>query len=197
MDEEDDPENLHFTVAQAYDMISEFGSATSSPRWRQIWRMKGPLSGNLLIWQLRHECILTSEVLFRRNVAPTPRCFRCEQMCETNLHAIRDCEYSHKIWKRIVKNKNWGTFFGIKDAKEWVDWNLSPKVADDQMENDWDLHFREATKRIWFWRNHTLHNPNRRPPPPNMVVEEINRRMQAIRAAMATEERSREMNDHG
>lgn len=68
-----------FTVASAYKMqLPEMDRRIYVP-WRNIWKLKGPLRDNLLLWQARLCRLPTSDLLHSRHIRNTPTCGVCHQ----------------------------------------------------------------------------------------------------------------------
>ncbi|KAL3533888.1 hypothetical protein ACH5RR_007409 [Cinchona calisaya] len=117
-----------FSVKSAYGrlMENEDPVPTSS-----IWKGKGPNRANYLIWLVRHDKLMTSNLKLRMNLVQEDACPICQHTSETTIHAIRDCPWAHQALSNDLGRAG---------------------------QLNWDLTFRTAVNHIWTWRNKAIHS---------------------------------------
>lgn len=80
----------------------------------------------------------------------------CDEMEETNLHAVWDCVEAKKVWKHFVPPHLEHKFHSLP-LKEWVLWNLSSVMLHNVFE-EWRNRFAVICWPIWRWRNEVIFN---------------------------------------
>lgn len=80
-----------FTTKSAYELLMQAIPQLEPFPWEIIWRFQGPSRGSLLLWQITHDRLKTTSLLFDRHVMNDPSCLICGAVLEDTLHAIRDC----------------------------------------------------------------------------------------------------------
>ncbi|KAL2936256.1 hypothetical protein RDABS01_006694, partial [Bienertia sinuspersici] len=109
-----------FRVRDAYRMAIMEDRASSSngadPIWNKIWKLKVPPKVRLFVWRacwdiLPHNCNLA-----KRRVKAERGCVRCG-MEEDNLHILRDCCWTKKIWEG--KRASWCKL-EASSFREWL-----------------------------------------------------------------------------
>ena len=96
---------------------------------------------------VRHKRLMTNEAKVRRNIAQDDSCPRCNNQCETALHALRDCPWVKTICMQIVKSELWPQFFSL-DLKDWIDWNIATEDIGRLTTNHL---FNESLRSCWRW----------------------------------------------
>lgn len=128
--------------------------------WERIWKTKGPLRFNLLLWTATHDRLPIAEFFFKCHCAPTPNCSMCVSPLETSIHALRDYNWCNKVWEGLPRKSGLWDFFTKDSIGSWMDYNLDGKNVRKYSRLEWKVIFKEGMNRIWYWRNHHLYDSN-------------------------------------
>lgn len=77
-----------FSVKTAYELKAGRLSEGQWAGWKWIWRFRFQQRVKVLLWMLAHERILTNFIRWRRGIAYTSDCWRCNGESEDALHVI-------------------------------------------------------------------------------------------------------------
>lgn len=92
------PSSQRFSVKSAHFLQAGW---TMLPRWRvwdRIWHLNVQERIRFFMWKLSHARLLLNEACWRRGLAQSPSCSRCDGGIEDCLHILRDCEDSVVVW---------------------------------------------------------------------------------------------------
>lgn len=142
--------------------------------------MKGPLSGNLLLWQLKHRKILTLMTLQRRGLPVNTICPICKQADETIEHTFRDCKWIKRVLCDIIPACLQREFFDQRSRDVWVDWCLKQPPQHRLGARICKYQFREGVKMVWFWRNAIYHGNQEAIPPKHLLTARIKKETEGI-----------------
>lgn len=70
--------------------------------WKRIWKWSGPQWVCTFLWLAAKGKLLTNFQRFKRHLAPSSFCCRCNNSNETSLHALRDCPEAVKVWRDVL-----------------------------------------------------------------------------------------------
>ncbi|GAY52543.1 hypothetical protein CUMW_142650, partial [Citrus unshiu] len=144
----------NFTVQSAYQVLTNFCPTEDCQDWQHVWKWKGPQSVRIFLWLLCHDRLKTGCELARRHLDVEAVCGRCHANVENSLHAIRDCDYSRGVWRKLVPALRQHNFFSYP-LRQWIMTNLRRRVC-DMGSLFWPIMFGIAAWRIWHWRNQKL-----------------------------------------
>lgn len=66
-------------------------SWTETWRWEEIWKLPVPPKIRMFLWRACNGILPNKVELFRRRIADSPFCSRCESGVETNVHGLFEC----------------------------------------------------------------------------------------------------------
>lgn len=92
----------NFTVASAYEELTNPDNLPHDPAWSRLWSMKGPSRLNFLLWQVYRQLLPTAYFLHRRHMQQDGSCSICQHQLEDTLHALRNCHWARAIWEQLV-----------------------------------------------------------------------------------------------
>lgn len=69
--------------------------------WDLIWNLKSLPRVKTVLWITAHGRLGTSLNYAKRGIVPTATCQRCHQGDESIIHALRDCNFSKKVWQEF------------------------------------------------------------------------------------------------
>ncbi|KAL9457054.1 hypothetical protein AB3S75_006148 [Citrus x aurantiifolia] len=124
--------------------------------WKLAWSWKGPQRVKVFIWQALHSRLKTNYELASRGIAMDAACDRCGFVREDTLHVLSDCPYSMEIWKRLLINGTYQSFF-LDGLTDWLVSNLHTASSHGDTQG-WSLTFGVGIWRLWFWRNKLMFN---------------------------------------
>lgn len=157
--------------------ISEDGT------WRLIWSIKGPLRGNLLLWQICRDALPTAGLLKDRHIIADDACFICGTRPETTLHAIRNCPGTLAAWKEVIHRQHWNLFVSSHETPTWLEHCLKINMYKHDTIEFWRFLFREIVLSTWFWRNREFNHDELHRPPRRVFISEAIRRARELRLA--------------
>lgn len=83
--------------------LEQYGDDT----WQEIWRLDAPERCRNFLWLLYHDIILTNLSKNGKGLGGAA-CNLCGDVCETMMHAVRDCANFLHIWHGIVPSEIMG-----------------------------------------------------------------------------------------
>ncbi|XVF36716.1 hypothetical protein REPUB_Repub19eG0082000 [Reevesia pubescens] len=116
--------NGDFSVSSAYGILLERG--VCSTLWQLIWKSNLPPRIRHFLWLSGHNRLLTKENCFRRTLAASACCPRCDAPIENILHVLRDCRFSQDVWKTWLHGFRLDTFNSLS-LSDWLSQNLMSK----------------------------------------------------------------------
>lgn len=98
--------------------------------WKKPWKMRGPVRGSLLLWQVvRNRVKTTKELLWLRIIVDSPKCDICGGVLDNTLHALRDCPPAKGIWTKLLGRTHCLDFWEKDIPEEWVRQNLNAEIG--------------------------------------------------------------------
>lgn len=102
-----------YIVGRAYRKLSSHTSTESWAGWKLIWQLRVQQRIRTFLWLLSHGKLLSYFNRWRRSMASSPRSTLCLEEEETNLHAVRDCPKTRKVWLHFIKPNLLHKFFSF------------------------------------------------------------------------------------
>ncbi|XP_057422473.1 uncharacterized protein LOC130716276 [Lotus japonicus] len=87
--------------------------------WSWIWRLKIPLKCMMLIWLALQDALPTNFWRFKRGMASSAACVRCNGGEETVLHCLRDCPAAWRVWILMGFDTSDTRFYNM-DCQRWL-----------------------------------------------------------------------------
>lgn len=96
-----------YTVKSGY-WLGRLGAANAHPNaplnacdrlWPKIWNLDCPPKMRHFLWRACKGSLATNQVRFRRHIAQSPLCGRCQEEPETICHALVDCRMNKVVWE--------------------------------------------------------------------------------------------------
>lgn len=80
-----------------------------SAPYKQIWQSKAPPQISFFAWEAARECILTIDMLKRKGITLTKRCYLCKAAEEFCNHILLTCPAVYNIWSTVygLMGLNW------------------------------------------------------------------------------------------
>lgn len=89
-------------------------------------------------------------------MAESPACHLCQEQEETNLHLVRDCQESKKIWNFFVPPQLQPKFYSLP-LRDWILWNIT-SIRSGVLSRKWKMKLPIVCWNIWKWRNALIFN---------------------------------------
>lgn len=103
-----------YMVRSAYHLAKDVwsretggGSSTSSSMtnmWKHIWKIRGPRTVKMFLWQACNDILPTKENLFKRKITEDPLCPICRLEVETVGHILWSFSSARDVWTECDKN---------------------------------------------------------------------------------------------
>ena len=132
----------HVTIKSAFDLIDGHRWDEDHPKWKVVWKWRGPEKVKTFLWLVMNDKLLTNMEHVRRHMTNIVMRGRCHVDSEIALHVLRDCPFSTQIWLGLVPQERWLEFFSFS-LQDWLCWNLSNYSSYDLSLN-WSLIFGVA-----------------------------------------------------
>lgn len=90
--------------------------------WNRVWSLKGPPKIKHFLWRASKNTLPVNDVRFKRHMADSPLCSRCNVSSETICHALLDCQHSSWVWNtRMYANiLTAAPRFSFGDCLTWI-----------------------------------------------------------------------------
>nr|KYP52893.1 Putative ribonuclease H protein At1g65750 family [Cajanus cajan] len=150
-----------FTIKSAYASIR---ARTASPHYnlyKLIWN----------ILRVSHESLSTNSWRLARGLTNNDGCPICYKACETCIHLLRDCDFTHVIWQRLHATSHIEEFYDLT-LQEWLKFNLSCT------NKAWVCTFAIGLDAIWKARNSLVFSQSSTTP--NQAVCEVTGRVREL-----------------
>lgn len=122
--------------------------------WRKIWKFKVPERVKIFMWQVTHQRLPTKMITSKWRDGSTT-CESCHRVPEDQLHALRDCEWTRRLWQKLVSRTRQAAFFGV-NWETWLKRNIFQKKGNED-EGCWPELFTVTCWHLWRWRNMQVH----------------------------------------
>lgn len=143
-----------FTRKSAHKLLQTEPEPTMQHfEWRVIWNFRGPTRGSMLLWQLAHDRLKMKSLLWERQVCESARCDLCNAMCESSIHAIRDCQTTRNVWGVLLSRPSLEAFWTKMDVKAWILLNVHGGNSLQQANQHWKYSFSLSGMRCWRYGN--------------------------------------------
>lgn len=117
-----------FTIRSAYEALNKAVIPLTNQIWRHVWTLKIPQRCKTFLWTCLHGCLLTNVARWERGLTESNCCSLCEEVPESNLHALRDCRNCSLVWVDLLPQQDLRVFMSIADIHQWVAWTLKRKT---------------------------------------------------------------------
>lgn len=134
----------HFPMRSFIIFMEQRGLAYCKP--------PAPQRGKTFLWLLRQNRLLTTEIRVKKEMTRDDNCARCDVLAKTALHAIRDCPYAAGIWKSLVSQNVWHSYFS-SSLDDWLNGNLSNCYGFMVTYGGWQTLFSIVSWLIWKHKN--------------------------------------------
>ncbi|CAN1153627.1 Putative ribonuclease H protein At1g65750 [Linum perenne] len=91
-----------FSVRSAFQLLSDYSSASADTIWPTIWRWHGPNKVKHFLWIASHNRLLTNEEKGRRHLTNQVFCPRCSSVSESISHVLLDCQFAVQVWAKVL-----------------------------------------------------------------------------------------------
>jgi hypothetical protein len=147
----------HYSVASAYDLLTDVANVTADATWKKIWSLQIPERIRSFIWLLKHGRLLTN---FRKSKMSlgSPFCSFCGDVIETELHVLRDCPSCMNVWLNIVHDNSREAFFN-SNLQQWLTMNITGQIVGIDAAT-WNIYWAVACHSLWTWRNKEIYDDN-------------------------------------
>ncbi|KAJ1395940.1 Reverse transcriptase zinc-binding domain [Sesbania bispinosa] len=143
-------QNGIFSTKSAYSVITEKSSSNSN-LWKVIWKNDLPQRVRCFLWLLAKGGLATNSFIFKRKIAPSDCCSRCNLSPETVIHVMRDCPKAQAIWNLLRATPSDPSFF-TQQVYDWFINNLKDN-SDSHFQVPWNVVFAITLWAIWQDRN--------------------------------------------
>ena len=92
----------HFTIKYAFDLVDGHRWDEDHPKWKVVWKWRGPERVNSFLWLVMNDKLLTNMERVRRHMTDIAMCGRYHVDSEVVLHVLRDYHFSTQIWLGLV-----------------------------------------------------------------------------------------------
>ncbi|CAL1398112.1 unnamed protein product [Linum trigynum] len=143
-----------FRLKSAYKVVVEWlqneeedgANPTSPPKWKEIWKWKGPNRIVHFLWLVAHDRLLTNVERKRRKLTTDDRCCFCNAGPENAEHVVKNCPRAKQVWNIL----------GIKDdyltvAFPFADWLVKRLHSEKD-----GLLFGMTAWYLWKQRNESI-----------------------------------------
>lgn len=117
-----------------------------------------PSRASFTFWSVLHDALPTAHFLWRRRITASPLCQRCSLHDETQLHVLRDCVFTRRIWLLILDTRCFGSFLADNDITSWISSNLRPPWHFSTFSSLWPYVFRQIVHDIWCNHKARIYN---------------------------------------
>ncbi|CAL1380726.1 unnamed protein product [Linum trigynum] len=140
-----------FNTSSAYLAGSPDQSNQNHMDWRKIWRLQCPERVRWFTWLAAKGRLSTNSVRQFRHLTTDDKCPLCSDTVETNLHCLRDCTVSRKIWEKMIAAQDQARFFSLEQTS-WFRMNLKGVFGGTDAEV-WPSRFALTCWYVWKYRN--------------------------------------------
>ncbi|CAL1384036.1 unnamed protein product [Linum trigynum] len=140
-----------FSAKSAFQTYFAEAAPQDSAFWRRIWKLHCPERVRFFVWLATKEKLSTNSRRKIRHLTLDDKCPICKHTAETNVHCLRDCTPTRKIWEDLVPPHEHNTFFAA-DHTSWFQMNLNMGDSGERHE-DWPSFFALVCWYIWKYRN--------------------------------------------
>ncbi|CAO2837557.1 unnamed protein product [Amaranthus hypochondriacus] len=77
-------------------------SSVQRKLWNKVWNVDGPPKLKHFMWRACKNTLPVNEVRYRRHMATSPLCTRCNVFEETICHALIDCQQVQTMWNSHI-----------------------------------------------------------------------------------------------
>ncbi|KAJ4801464.1 Ribonuclease H-like superfamily protein [Rhynchospora pubera] len=146
-----------YSVREGYNMITRDGQQSDSVQgqiWKDFWKWKNVVPKiKLFMWRLLSHALPVSQNVHRRIDRVSPRCQRCEQENEFEVHAFFYCPGSRAVW--------FGSNVGFRVEELPLEINEAVRHIVQNMEEDDIRCFAYTLWELWKERNEAVINKKR------------------------------------
>lgn len=99
-----------FSVKSCYNYLcKKVREGKQSAPYKQIWQSKASPQISFFAWEAARECILTIDMLKRKGITLTKRCYLCKAGEESCNHILLTCLAVYNIWSTVygLMGLNW------------------------------------------------------------------------------------------
>ncbi|KAK9045708.1 hypothetical protein V6N11_051617 [Hibiscus sabdariffa] len=147
----------NFELKSAYSTMVGSLWAPKQPIWIIIWSLKVPQRVRLFLWIAYQQKLMTNGERCCRHFSSSPRCSDCSSYTETVIHALRDCNVTHRLWLQILPATLTRHFFSM-NLHTWFSCNLSTNFLHPVLKLSWNILFASLTWQLWKRRNNFVFN---------------------------------------
>ncbi|XP_058759648.1 uncharacterized protein LOC131632954 [Vicia villosa] len=144
-----------FSIGNMYKYLRSANDTVMCKTWKTIWKLQVQERVRCFIWLINHERLLTNFRMHTLGLS-NGECHLCGQVCETELHILRDCKFASRVWTNRVPVKIANEFYNT-NLKDWIDLNI---MSGAQVGEDWCNYWAVGCHTLWEWRNKDLHMEN-------------------------------------
>jgi hypothetical protein len=118
--------------------------------WNSIWGLKIPAKIRHFLWRACHESLPTRINLHHRHVIQDPSCGNCNDMNETVIHALWQCNILEEIWnsvpwgRRMIHNH----YLNFMELFHHCHSDLSPSELQLFAFTTWSIWYRRNCQRL-------------------------------------------------
>lgn len=131
-----------FSIRTARSLVEGQNGVAENGLWRKIWKTKGPSRIAFTLWTSLHRALPTTAFFWKRRITSFPCCDYCGKDEESDLHVLRDCKDTVRMWKEMLPADLWGSFFQHNKIHGWFVQNLCVGADDGIWPRHWAYIFR-------------------------------------------------------
>lgn len=111
---------------------------------------EGPRAHKGVLVDPTHDRTMTNWTRWRRKIAQSPACSRCNTERKDALHSVKDCAETKEVWTIFVSPNCEQIFFTL-DLRQWLLRNLCAK-SDALYGGIWPEAMAQICWQVWCWR---------------------------------------------
>lgn len=102
--------NKEFSIKEMFKTIDGHDIDPVDKDWNKIWKASVSERCRSFLWILKHDRLLTNFSKSKEGLG-SASCNLCGSICESTIHATRDCHKCVSIWRSLVPSDIHGEFF--------------------------------------------------------------------------------------